>query len=243
MPRAVGAGLQCPPAEPARTAPLPGARSLPRAQQGPGESFPAQKARGGGAPRGASTLTSRRGLSAPPGRAVLRGRRDAFRCSTAAIFGPLAALPGGDGARFQAPDPERRPCRSFVSAACSPLLRRAGGQPVLMPAGGWAGPPGSVRARHARGRRAHRSRSPRFGPGRVRTPHLRRLPSELLHLRIASRSAPHEQATWTIRLSVPRSRSIFLRRPAPMRSNFSNCHDRAAADHGATFAEARRCHP
>ena len=153
MPRAVGAGLQCPPAEPARTAPLPGARSLPRAQQGPGESFPAQKARGGGAPRGASTLTSRRGLSAPPGRAVLRGRRDAFRCSTAAIFGPLAALPGGDGARFQAPDPERRPCRSFVSAACSPLLRRAGGQPVLMPAGGWAGPPECGGTNPARGRR------------------------------------------------------------------------------------------
>jgi hypothetical protein len=69
------------------------------------------------------------------------------------------------------------------------------GQPVLMPAGGCAGPPEDVRAKHARGRRAHRNGSPRAGPGQISW---RRIsgasPTGLLHLRIASRSAPHEQA-------------------------------------------------
>jgi hypothetical protein len=72
---------------------------------------------------------------------LLRSRRGASRRSTCGdLKAPWAGLPGSDGARYQAPYPERWP----------PLVRRrrvqpiapwSCGQPVIMPAVGWPGPP------------------------------------------------------------------------------------------------------
>ena len=58
------------------------------------------------------------------------------------------------------PVPEAAPAASFVSAASSPLS----GQPVVMPAGGWAGPPERGVTSPARGRR--------------HPPHVRQCPAE-----------------------------------------------------------------
>ena len=82
---------------------------------------------------------------------------------------PWAALPGSDGARVQAPYPEQWP----------PLVRRrrvqpiapwSCGQPVVMPADGWPGPPecaGCVPS--ARGRRISRTfrSDPMSAKGRI----------------------------------------------------------------------------
>jgi hypothetical protein len=155
-------------------------------RQGVGGSRPRKKVRGDGAPGGATEVCRLMGGSAPCDR---RARHPALHVRR--FWAPSAALPGGDGAPHWAPDPERLP---------PPLhLRRVTaskrGRPVFVPAGGCAGPPGG-RACEARPRARHSPKQ--VAPLRPRPDFRHRIsgtsPTELLHLRIASRSAPHEQA-------------------------------------------------
>ena len=127
-------------------------------RQGVGGSRPRKKVRGDGAPGGATEVCRLMGGSAPCDR---RARHPALHVRR--FWAPSAALPGGDGAPHWAPDPERlQPPLHLRRVTASKR-----GRPVFVPAGGCAGPPGSVRAKHGHGRRAHRSWSPRLGLGRI----------------------------------------------------------------------------
>jgi len=154
-------------------------------RQGVGGSRPRKKVRGDGAPGGATEVCRLMGGSAPCDR---RARHPALHVRR--FWAPSAALPGGDAAPHWGPDPERLP-PPFISAACSPKAGAAG-----LRAGGRLCGASRERACEARPRAP---RSPKLVAAPRPRPDFRRRissvsPTELLHLRIASRSAPHEQA-------------------------------------------------
>jgi len=126
-------------------------------RQGVGGSRPRKKVRGDGAPGGATEVCRLMGGSAPCDQ---RARHPALHVRR--FWAPSAALPGGDGAPI---GPRSGAAPSAPSSPPRAAPKR--GQPVFVPAGGCAGPPGSVRAKHGHGRRAHRSWSPRLGLGRI----------------------------------------------------------------------------
>ena len=130
---------------------------FPSRQGGRGESPPQKSARGWSA--------GWRYRSLPPD-----GRQRALRSARSPPGAPRAAVLGTLGrssGRRRGP-PIGAPIRSGSRRPSSPpRAAPKRGQPVFVPARGCAGPPGSVRAKHARGRRAHRTWSPRLGPGRI----------------------------------------------------------------------------
>src|SRR6185312_7623344 len=88
--------------------------------------------------------------------------------------------------------------RSFIVHTCSP----ARGQPVVMPADGWLGPPGSAVTSPARGRRISLTGFP-TRPGETTRPHLRPRPSPLLRPRHVSGDAPRRAGRTYNRYSTP----------------------------------------
>jgi len=126
-------------------------------RQGVGGSRPPQKSA-----RGWSAGWRYRSLPPDGRQRALRSARSPPGAPRAAVLGTLRRSSG----RRRAPHWARS---GAAPAAPSSPPREAPnrGQPVFVPAGGCAGPPGSVRAKHAHGRRAHRSWSPRLGPGRI----------------------------------------------------------------------------
>src|SRR6185503_2145305 len=81
--------------------------------------------------------------------APLKGRRVAFQCSTAAIFGALGRASGPRRSPPVGPRSGAAPAAPSSPPRAAPNL----GQPVLMPAGGCAGPPERGVTSPARGRR------------------------------------------------------------------------------------------